>query len=75
MLSDIMRSRARPGPPAARPAPTATPGPATPSPWAEDLRSAWRPEEQPREQEPGPGGQSPAAGDLDEQDPGGLTPL
>jgi hypothetical protein len=45
------------------------------SPPAEDLdRRRRRQRNQRPEQEPGPEGQSPAADDLDEQDPGGPTP-
>lgn len=57
-----------------KPAPAAPPRQEIPPSSTEDPRSAWQPEEQPREQKPGPEGQSPAAGDLDEQDPGGPAP-
>lgn len=50
---------------------TAPPRKEIPPSSTEDPRSAWRLEEQPRKQEPSPEGRSPAAGDLDEQDPGG----
>lgn len=66
------RVSARTAPPPV-PASPYDPEPSPPMPARPSPRK--RPEEQPQEEEPGPEGQSPAAGDLGEQDPGGPTPF
>jgi hypothetical protein len=69
------RGRGTGGPRIREPAPAAPPRQEIPPSPTKDPRSAWRPEEQPRKQEPGPEGQSPAEGDPGEQDPGGPRPF